>query len=443
MGFGMFEWSAGDLGSAMLENLTDFIAGEERKPGVDPSAVQNKYNQQRDGVRDDASGIGFQGAYRPQSVHRTDDFDRPGTAELRAKVDRIDIAAVDNLATAWNEIGKRAETSLNNFTNAMKRATDEGIWRGASRNAAAKAVSDYGTEAVQLSNAAKLTANKVAELKSGLEPTKALVPHAPDLRSNVENTRHWIAGRGWRDNQEAIDSAHTEAVRVLRTVYAPVIKETDTNVPVIPKPTNPTSNNTDIPTGGGDPTQQRSKSPTTNPASGSENPQSEKPSETPTNPQGSDQASPTSSQSTNPSSQQQSAKSDSPATNPAGANPTGTNPASANPTGTNPGSRGGSGSGSPTSGSPGSGSSTPSPGRSVTGTPVAAGLSAGAATNAAAASSTGRNGMGGMGSPGSRGGGKDDESSKGIPDYLINQENGEQVTGLDSLPGTVPPVIGA
>jgi len=51
MGFGMFDWSAGDLGSAMLESLTNWIAGEERQPGVDPAAVQNKYNQQRDGVR--------------------------------------------------------------------------------------------------------------------------------------------------------------------------------------------------------------------------------------------------------------------------------------------------------------------------------------------------------------------------------------------------------
>ncbi|MET7772821.1 hypothetical protein [Nocardia sp. NPDC005366] len=437
MGFGMFEWSAGDLGSSMLESLTDLIAGEERKPGIDPAAVQNKYNQQRDGVRNDASSIGFQGAYRPRSVNRTDDFDKPNTAELRAKVDKIDIAAVDNLATAWSEIGKRAETSLTNFTNAMKRATDEGIWRGASRDAVAKAVSDYGTEAVQLSNAAKLTANKVAELKSGLEPTKALVPHAPDLRSNVENARHWIAGRGWRGNEEAEDTAHAEAKRVLESVYTPVIHETDTNVPVIPKPTNPTSNNPgDVPTGGS-PTQPSSKSPTANQPSGqpskTDDPQTENPAETPaTNPQSTEQDSPTSSQSANPSSQQPTSKTDSPATTPASANPTGANPTSATP-----GSRGTRGTGSPGSGSP---SGTPSPGRSVTGTPVAAGVSASTGTNVAA-STAGRNGMSGMGSPGSRGG-KDDESTKGIPDYLINQLNGEELTGLDSIPGTVPPVIG-
>src|SRR6478672_6954186 len=182
MGFGMFEWSAGDLGSAMLGSLTDWIAGEERQPGVDPAAVQTKYNQQRDGVRSTANGIGFHGDYRPRSVKNRDDFDTPTTSQLREKVDKIDITAVDNLATAWNEIGKRAETSLNTFNKAMERATDESIWKGASRDAVAKAVGDYSTQAVQLANAAKLTGSKVAELKTGLEPTKALVPHAPDLR---------------------------------------------------------------------------------------------------------------------------------------------------------------------------------------------------------------------------------------------------------------------
>lgn len=50
--------------------------------------------------------------------------------------------------------------------------------------------------------------------------------------------------------------------------------------------------------------------------------------------------------------------------------------------------------------------------------------------------------MSGMGSPGSRGGKDENESTKGVPDYLINQQNGEELTGLDSAPKTVPPVIG-
>lgn len=56
----------------------------------------------------------------------------------------------------------------------------------------------------------------------------------------------------------------------------------------------------------------------------------------------------------------------------------------------------------------------------------------------------GRSGTPGMMSPGAgKGGGKDDESTKGIPDYLITQEHGDELTGLDTLPKMVPPVIGA
>ncbi|MGY4102477.1 hypothetical protein ACW2Q0_23405 [Nocardia sp. R16R-3T] len=421
----MFEWSAGDLGSAMLASLTDWIAGEQRQPGVDPAAVQNKYNRQRDGVRSAANGIGFHGDYRPRSVRSRDDFDRPTTAQLREKVDKIDITAVDNLATAWNEIGKRAETSLDTFNKAMERATDEGIWKGASRNAVAKAVGDYSNQAVQLANAAKLTGSKVAELKTGLEPTKALVPHAPELRSNVENARHWIAGRGWRDNDEAESTAHAEAVRVLSTVYAPVIEETDTNVPVIPKPDNPTAKPGETPAvvpgyrpggtqgeggatpGGGQPTEKQE------PESTEQSP------------------------STDPSSIQSTAGSTAPtSTEPTTTQPdtTATTPSSTTtPTGT--GAPTGSGSPSGTPGTTGQ-----SPGRTVTGTPT--GTATSAATTATAAPSTGRNGMSGMGSPGGRGGKDENESTKGVPEYLINQQNGEELTGLDTVPKTVPPVIG-
>ncbi|WP_280259543.1 hypothetical protein [Nocardia abscessus] len=51
-------------------------------------------------------------------------------------------------------------------------------------------------------------------------------------------------------------------------------------------------------------------------------------------------------------------------------------------------------------------------------------------------------GMPGGMAPGARGGKSDDETSKGIPDYLITQEHGDELIGLDDPPRTVPPVIG-
>jgi hypothetical protein len=333
------------------------------------------------------------------------------------------------LASAWNEIGQRAESSLSTFNDAMKRATDEGMWKGASRNAVAKAVGDYSTRAVQLANAAKLTGNKVTELGTGLEPTKALVPHAPEHRSGVANARHWIAGRGWRDDSDAEDTAHAEAVRVLRTVYTPVIHETDTNVPVIPKPDNPTSNPGDSPTpgpggtGGGNGGGGNSGN-----GGGTNNPTTEDPTKsTETTPSTTQSTDP--STSTTPTSSTASDQSTKPDT-------TSTNPSSA----TTPGTAGRAGTGGSTPGTGGS-SNSPSPGRTVSGAPAGTASSAGGTTARTAAATAGRSGASGMGAPGK--GGKDDEGSgKSIPDYLINQENGEELTGLNNAPKTVPPVIG-
>ncbi|MFI5715942.1 hypothetical protein [Nocardia sp. NPDC051750] len=50
--------------------------------------------------------------------------------------------------------------------------------------------------------------------------------------------------------------------------------------------------------------------------------------------------------------------------------------------------------------------------------------------------------MPGMMGAGARGNNSDEESSKGVPDYLITQEHGDELTGLDSPPPAAPPVIG-
>ncbi|MEU1982206.1 hypothetical protein [Nocardia sp. NPDC019395] len=128
------------------------------------------------------------------------------------------------------------------------------------------------------------------------------------------------------------------------------------------------------------------------------------------------------------------------ATTPAGTetpSTTPTVPASTAPAGvtTGPGSPGGTPAGTP--GSPGS-PEAPGPGRTVPGTPA---TGPGAPTGAAAAAGTtaaGTRGMGGMpmGAAGAgRGGGQDDESNRSVPDYLINQEN------TDELLGEIPPTI--
>ncbi|MFI2279280.1 hypothetical protein [Nocardia beijingensis] len=425
------------LGSAMWRSLTDWIAGEELQPKVDTAEVQGKYNQQRDGVRSRAAGVGFEGAFRPREVLDADEFERHDVATLRQKVDQIDLKAVNDLIAAWNTIAERHQTSLDTFKTAMERATDDSVWRGEARNAAASAVGDYATQGAQLSKAAQLTGNKLAELLTGLEPTKQLVPHAPEHRSGWDNLRSFAAGRDWRNDDVAEYNAKTEALRVLRTVYAPVVMESDTNVPVIPRPVssaNPSAaDNGTSPRG----TSNGSQNPSGT-SSPSSDPSGKNPSEDPAT-QSSDQPSDNASE-TAESTSTDSASTTQDSTTPASTIPASTTPASTTPTPStsphspgsphlstpsNPGTRGGPGVSVPSKGTPNN--------------PNA--VSAAAARTGASPGRAGTGGMSGM-SPGARGGKSDEESTKGIPDYLITQEHGDELTGLDELPRTVPPVIG-
>ncbi|MFD4457445.1 hypothetical protein [Nocardia sp. NPDC058480] len=361
---------------------------------------------------------------------RNDGF--PGTVEeLRTKVDKIDLDAVNGLIGAWTEISTRNSTSLDDFRKQIARGMSPDVWAGSAANAAAQTVAAYDTTGKKVTTAAALTSTKLDELRTGLEPTKRLVPHAPEHRSGLDNVGALLTGRGWRNDDVANENARVEAVRILQTVYAPVIYESDNKVPVIPIPKT-------IENGGEPETKPTTTQPTTQ---GSTTQPATQPTTTPTTPASTtpttdpDDTDDSTDDSTTPES-----------TTPQSTEPGSTTPASTTPSSTIPGSPSGSpsGAGSPGGGSPGAG--TPgagTPGGAVAGSPTAAGSAAGRGTGTGSGTA-GRSGMPGMMSPGAgKGGGKDDESTKGIPDYLITQEHGDELTGLDTLPKMVPPVIGA
>ncbi|MGW6425803.1 hypothetical protein ACWF82_24285 [Nocardia sp. NPDC055053] len=420
--------------------LSPFADDDGELDGSEISDIQNRYNDQRATNRQNAADLGFDGEYRPKVVTKTDDFEG-SVAELRAKVDKIDLDAVNDLISAWNEISTRNSTSLDEFRKQITRGMAPDVWSGAAATAAAETVAAYDATGKKVTTAAALTRSKLDELRTGLEPTKRLVPFEPEHRSGLDNFGGLFTGRAWRNDNVAQENARVEAVRVLKTVYAPVIHESDTKVPVIPipktvennggdpgvngGPTTPTSNNPNTSTPVTD-------QPATNPAAATPEPTTPSDDDTiddTTDDTSADDDSTTDDDATTPQS-----------TDPAATTPTATTPSAANPGSGSPSGSPGGGAGAPGSGSP----SSPAPGSSVpgagaaTGTTAAGGRAAGAGSGAA-----GRAGMPGMGAPGARGGGKDDESTKGIPDYLITQEHGDELTGLDNVPKMVPPVIGA
>ncbi|MFF2393421.1 hypothetical protein [Nocardia sp. NPDC058114] len=423
-------------GLDLLGGLKNFVTAPFGDDGeLDSSEIadiQNKYNSQRDGNRKKAGDLGFDGEYRPTVVTKNDSF--PGTvAELRDKVDKIDLDAVNDLITAWNEISTRNSTSLDEFRKQISRGMSPDVWAGSAANAAAQTVAAYDATGKKVTTAAALTSTKLDELRTGLEPTKRLVPHEPEHRSGLDNVGALLTGRGWRNDDVAQENARVEAVRILQTVYAPVIYESDNKVPVIPIPKT-------VEDGGGEPekksstTQSTTQGSTTQPTTQATTTQPTTPASTTptTEPDDTDDSTDdsTTPESTTPESTEPGS------TTPASTTPSSTVPGSGLPSGS-PSGAGSPGGGSPGAGTPGAGT----PGGAVAGSPTSAGGAGGRGTGTGTA---GRSGMPGMMSPGAgKGGGKDDESTKGIPDYLITQENGDELTGLDTLPKMVPPVIGA
>ncbi|MEU3009544.1 hypothetical protein [Nocardia asteroides] len=420
-----------DFLSVWRRNVSDLVTGNGEAEAPDAADVQNKYNDQRSTIRRDADGIGFDGEYRGKAVTGDDEFDKPSLSELRTKVDAINLDTVNGLVDAWKQVSTRNSTSLDEFRKQIARGTSPDVWSGVAAAAAAETVAGYDTIGKRVTAAAALTSSKLDELRTGLEPTKNLVPYPPEHRSGGANLHSWFAGRGWRNDDVAERNAKAEAVRVLRTVYAPVIHESDTGVPVIPVPK--AVNATDPGTGGGA-TRPDSGGPASTVA-GTTQPET-------TDPAAVDDGT-TDDSATDDTSTEDSTTDDS--TTGDATTPQSTVPASTTPSGTTPGSGGPAGSGGGAPGMGGSGGGTPgggTPGGAVPGSPSTGGA-ASAAVRAGGSGAAGRSGMPGMMSPGARGGGKDDESTKGIPDYLVTQEHGDELTGLGDLPPNVPPVIGS
>ncbi|MEV5647750.1 hypothetical protein AB0L57_05790 [Nocardia sp. NPDC052254] len=429
--YGIPDFSLPTIGSQIGHGLTSLIAGEGIPNARSAADVQGMYNGFRDGVRSEVSKIGFEGEFRPPSVHDTDNFERHDLATLRAKVDKIDLTAVAGLKNAWSVIGTQETTSLSTFQQAMTKATDENVWRGEASKAAAQAVTDYTTKSSQVAKAAELTGNKLDELSTGLTPTKDLVPHVPEHRSGVGNFRHWLAGRGWKNDDTAYHNAYAEAKRVLSTVYAPVVHESDAGVPVIPKPNQPPNGPGDQPPPSTVVPPDGSRVPGQVDPGGTDNSPNQNPDEQNSVDEGPNSPSDPSA-SSEPSSSPN-AGDRSPADPAAATTAAGFDPSSLAKTGTGSSVPGGLGGGTP--GSPGQGNAVPG----VAGLAADAG-NAGRA--AAAAGKSGTSGVPGMGGMGRGKGDKEDERTKTAPDYLINQENGDELTGIPALPKSVPPVIG-
>ncbi|MGW6725765.1 hypothetical protein ACWF9G_07650 [Nocardia sp. NPDC055029] len=415
-------------------------------------AAQEQWNTERAGIynrqqQGNYSTI-FSGDTQPPHITVPDSYDCMTLAQMQAAAAAMKPQLVDDAVTAWANIGMNLMGTFYKFNQEFARtvtgANGHGGWTGAAASAAVTAVNNYAEQSIPLSQAATAISLKLSEMRTGIEETQALMPGLTE-RANV--TGKTLPQDGvMKVDEYNQKEAEDEGRRILYSVYGQVAAQTDNGVPYLPTAPSITVGTGDPGATGGNGGTNTGGTQGQNPGDDSttDDPSTDTPGEgTPT--EDPDTPSPTTSQSTDTGSTTQ----QSPSTTPQSTTPTATTPSSTAPTTTTPITPATPGTGSPSGGgrgggggTPGSGTpSSPAPGRSLPGGQSPTAAAAAAARSGAASGGRGAPGMAGMGAPGAGRGGSDDERTKGIPDYLINQGNGELLIGTDGL-RTVPPVIG-
>ncbi|MFB7877671.1 hypothetical protein ACFC06_20680 [Nocardia sp. NPDC056064] len=385
---------------------------------------------------------GFNGEYTAPVVPQVmEDFTDMSHSRIMAYVESIDVEALGTSINGWTKLAEDTGTKGQNFHDNIQKEMERG-WSGSAANQALASTRSYLADVDKVEQAARLIANKMEEARSGLQQVKYSVPHESDDQSKSKlGIVASVLSPGTGLVIDAASNARSEAAQnaareVMKTVYKPVAEQSDTQVPKVPLPVDPSSDKPDDgknkPTGNQNDNnnsnnQNGTKPTTTNPTT--EDPTTEDPTtEDPSTDDPSDDD--TTDDDTNPSTTQPDTTPETPTTTNPGTTPAGTTPSGLTPGGGSPG-------GSPGGGSPG-GTPGGTPGTPTAGTPGSPNAAGAAGTAGTAGGRNGMTGMGGMGAPGGRGGGKDDENEHSAPDYLRGVH--EELLGPDRL--HVPPVIG-
>ncbi|MGQ4617302.1 WXG100 family type VII secretion target [Nocardia sp. R7R-8] len=333
-----------------------------------------------------------------------------------------------NAATLWDQ---GVETFARSVISSISQA-----WEGAAAEAAKDAIKRYTDDARKLEPMLTRLSNQINESAAAIVDTRNAIPGYA-AHSWTANIFPWRAAEEERSRNNAEEGARD----AMNNIYVTRFADYDAKVPVLPvgvNPTQPLEASTPVPGSpgmytGGNPTGSgpgTSSSPagTDNknvdgqPDQSTENAGDQPTEQTQATPQTTPTGyNPTATDTGTPS-----------PTDPAKTTPAATTPAGTTPTGTNPGSPHTPGLGVPGSPETRSGA----PGRSVLGTPGAPGGTPMAAAVNASRAASGMPGMMAPGMGGARGGKSEEESEHKIPDYLINQENTDELLG--ELPKTVP-----
>ncbi|MET4047463.1 MULTISPECIES: hypothetical protein [unclassified Rhodococcus (in: high G+C Gram-positive bacteria)] len=484
------------------EELQQTLRTLESISGFGDMSAQEFGDLTRAVVYQERDSYAYSGGYEPKAVFDDDPFEAMSHGEIFGKVEQFQPERAEESSNNWRAIGAHAAEGADQFAQAMA-AVNSTSWQGPSATAAVDGVQAYTKSTAELKTTAHLVANKLLEAYTGLQQTKASVP--PPLATGpfekvLDAVPGFIVPGALKQAQHAREEAEEAARQVMRSVYMPVVHQSDDQVPILPTALDPVTDG-----GSGDAARHqpgtkgpgfdaqpfsRADTAATGPESGNgASGQAGSPASDGgalRSPASDTRDTGTEASSWAPGDATQSPQ---PPTGPAGAQQGANAPSLSSPTGSSPGgsvlgsplggprgsgpggsglggsglggsgSRGGSsggagsrfggGSGGSGSGGSGSGSGTgglsrPGVGGSVLGAPgqgsTAAGGQGSAGGSGTAAGRAGAPGMGGMSPGAGRGGPGGADDVHKTPGYLVDAVNGDELIG--TLPLVVPPVLG-
>jgi WXG100 family type VII secretion target len=246
----------------VVEEIGDTLTGHDSDAERASEAAQNAGNEQRDAIYANTNAaiaqIGSVSMLPP--VVRPEAFDAYTHEEIFFHVQNLQPGDVLSSAQMW----RGAHEQLTSVVDALWAQINPILnteWTGAAASGAKAAVRQYADESHRLVEILNVVANKLEESYTGFEQTKLQVP-PPQSFTFTDYARMATGfplatvGNLVAAKAEA-DASHQQAVQVMNTVYSPVVVQSDTGVPQLPPPFDPTGSGAGtfptsaVPSGGG------------------------------------------------------------------------------------------------------------------------------------------------------------------------------------------------
>ncbi|MFD4468357.1 hypothetical protein ACFWPA_08700 [Rhodococcus sp. NPDC058505] len=222
-----------DGGNAAIDLATGYNLAERGRV----RDAQAAGNEERDGIYGTQAELRgrFTGDWDARQFVE-ESFDSMSHRQIMDSVNRMDPAAVTASAHGWTAIGTALADGLHGFTTAILGEIKDG-WEGAAADRALDATARYVRVSDELATAGSLVGTKVAEAATGITQVKATVP--PPAQTSVAEVLVHQFSPGTALIKSLLhdrNEAHEQAIQIMKTVYSPVMRQADSQVPVLPAP---------------------------------------------------------------------------------------------------------------------------------------------------------------------------------------------------------------